>query len=68
MAEKTNAMDISKVAYPKFKEKLQVCKDLIYGFDYSGFLNGSSLIMAKLITGGVNFILDTKVPNRKNYF
>ena len=28
-------MDIARVAYPKFQEKLQVCKDLLYGFDFS---------------------------------
>ncbi len=39
-------MDISKVAYPKFKEKLQVCKDLMHGFDFSGFMDGSPLEMA----------------------
>ena len=61
-------MNISKVAYPKFKEKLQVCKDLMHGFDYSDFVNGSPLVMAKLVTGGANFILDAKVPNRKDLF
>ena len=61
-------MNISKVAYPKFKEKLQVCKDLMHGFDYSGFANGSPLIMAKLISGGGNFILDAKAPDRKDLF
>ena len=61
-------MNIAKVAYPKFKEKLQVCKDLLHGFDYSDFANGSSLVMAKLISGGANFILDAKAPNRKDLF
>jgi type I restriction enzyme R subunit len=61
-------MNISKVAYPKFKEKLQVCKDLMHGFDYSGFASGSPLVMAKLVTGGANFILDAKVPDRKDLF
>lgn len=61
-------MNISKVAYPKFKEKLQVCKDLMHGFDYSDFVNGSPLVMAKLVTGGANFILDAKVPDRKDLF
>ena len=43
-------MNIAKVAYPKFQEKLQVCKDLLHGFDFSGFIDGSPLVMAKLIT------------------
>ena len=61
-------MDIAKVAYPKFQEKLQVCKDLLHGFDFSGFIGGSSLMMAKLVTGGVNFVLDAKAPKRKDLF
>lgn len=61
-------MDISKVAYPKFQEKLQVCKDLLHGFDFSGFVGGSPLVMAKLVTGGVNFVLDAKAPKRKDLF
>lgn len=61
-------MNIAKVAYPKFQEKLQVCKDLLYGFDFSEFVGGSPLTMAKLITGGVNFVLDAKKPERKDLF
>lgn len=61
-------MDIAKIAYPKFQEKLQVCRDLLHGFDFSRFMGGSPLAMAKLITGGVNFVLDTKAPNRKDLF
>lgn len=61
-------MNIAKVAYPKFQEKLQVCKDLLHGYDFSGFIGGSPLVMAKLITGGVNFILDARKPDRKDLF
>lgn len=61
-------MNIAKVAYPKFQEKLQVCKDLLHGFDFSDFFGGSPLTMAKLISGGVNFILDARVSDRKDLF
>ena len=61
-------MNIAKVAYPKFQEKLQVCKDLLHGFDFSGFFGGSPLTMAKLITGGANYVLDAKAPDRKDLF
>ena len=61
-------MNIAKVAYPKFQEKLQVCKDLLHGFDFSSFIDGSPLTMAKIITGGVNFVLDAKTPDRKDLF
>ena len=61
-------MDIAKTAYPKFQEKLQVCRDLFHGFDYSGFIGGSPLTMAKLIADGSNFVLDPKAQNRKELF
>ena len=49
--------DISKAAYPKFQEKLEVCRDLFYGYDYSVFTSGSDLERARMITGAVNFII-----------
>lgn len=61
-------MNIAKVAYPKFQEKLQVCKDLLHGFDFSGFAGGSPLEMARLVTGGANFIMDPKQEKRKELF
>lgn len=61
-------MNIAKTAYPKFQEKLQVCKDLLHGFDFSGFFGGSPLTMARRITGGVNFVLDAKAPDKKDLF
>ena len=48
--------DVAKVAYPKFQEKLEVCRDLLYGYDYDSFMRGSDLDRAKAITGAVNFI------------
>ncbi len=53
--------DISKAAYPKFLEKLSVCRDLFHGYDYGKFLSGSNLEKAQAITGGVNFILGKSV-------
>ena len=49
--------DVSKAAYPKFQEKLEICRDLFYGYDYSIFATGSDLERAKAITGAVNFII-----------
>lgn len=56
--------DIAKAAYPKFLEKLAVCRDLFHGFDYSAFAAGDDLAKAKTITGGVNFILGKNVAER----
>ncbi|SEF86608.1 type I restriction enzyme, R subunit [Eubacterium ruminantium] len=49
--------DVAKVAYPKFLEKLSVCKDLFHGYDYSMFMNGTDLERSKAISGAVNFIV-----------
>lgn len=61
-------MDIAKVAYPKFKEKLQVCKDLFHGFDFSGFFEDGPLKKAKVISSGANFVLDARCPDRKDLY
>lgn len=60
--------DVAKVAYPKFLEKLSVCKDLFYGYDYSKFMTGTDLERAKTISGAVNFIIDIKKTDEKDTF
>ena len=49
--------DISKKALPVFMEKLSICRDFMYGFDYSKFIKGSNLDRANLIVGGINHIV-----------
>lgn len=53
--------DVSKAAYPKFLEKLSICRDLFHGFDYSKFMTGSDLDKARTISGGTNFLLGKSV-------
>ena len=53
--------DVSKAAYPKFLEKLEVCRDLFHGFNYTTFLTGDDLEKARMISGGVNFLLGKSV-------
>lgn len=60
--------DVAKVAYPKFLEKLSVCRDLFYGFDYTLFTTGSDLERAKTISGAVNFIVDRDREEDKTTF
>ena len=60
--------DVSTAAYPKFLEKLEVCRDLFHGFDYSRFFANSDLERAKTISGGVNFILDREKEKEKEDF
>lgn len=33
--------NIAKVAYPKFLEKLSICKDFFHGYDYNKFTTGT---------------------------
>ena len=56
--------DVSKAAYPKFLEKLSVCRDLFYGYNYDKFMTGTDLDKAKAITGGVNYILGKSVAEQ----
>lgn len=49
--------DIAKVAYPKFLEKLSICRDIFHGYDYSKFTLGTDLERSKAISGAVNFIV-----------
>ncbi|MBQ6264011.1 MAG: type I restriction endonuclease subunit R [Clostridia bacterium] len=49
--------DVAKIAYPKFIEKLEVCRDLMHGYDYTKFTTGTDLERAKAISGAVNFLV-----------
>lgn len=58
--------DVAKVAYPKFLEKLEVCRDIMHGYDYSIFMSGSDLERSKTISGGVNFIVTPGMEEKRD--
>ena len=60
--------DVAKVAYPKFMEKLAVCRDKFHWYDYSKFKNGTDLERAKAISGAVNFIIGREKVDDKDSF
>ncbi len=60
--------DVAKVAYPKFLEKLSVCRDMFHGYDYSKFLTGTDLERAKTISGAVNFMFAPEKSSDKDIF
>ena len=60
--------DVSMVAYPKFLEKLSICRDIFHGYDYSKFKYGTDLERAKTISGAVNFIMDKERAEDKEVF
>lgn len=62
---------MSRAAYPKFQEKLSICRDLFHGFDYSAFISGTDLERAKVISSGANFllgkrVLENELPDNEN--
>jgi len=60
--------DVAKVAYPKFLEKLSICKDLFHGYDYDKFKTGTDLERAKTISGAVNFIIAREKEKEREDF
>lgn len=62
--------DIAKTALPKFIEKLEVCRDMMHGFDHSVFLDvdTTDLQRAKTISGGVNFLASPEKDMDKETF
>ncbi len=60
--------DVAKVAYPKFLEKLSICRDKFHGFDYTKFMNGTDLERARTISGAVNFMIAREKVDDKDSF
>lgn len=54
-------MDIAATAYPKFLEKLEVCRDLLFGFDYENLIfTGSKQDLAHAVAQGTDWLLNPK--------
>lgn len=60
--------DVARVAYPKFLEKLSICRDIFHGFDYSKFRTGTNLERSKAISGAVNFIVAVNKEREREDF
>lgn len=60
-------MDIQKTAYPNFQEKLQVCKELLYGFDLTAFTKTGATAKerADAIRDGANFVFGFSEEEQK---
>lgn len=60
--------DIAKTARLKWEEELEICCNLMHGFDYSGFLDSDNAKKAEAITMGANFLVHpTKEQERKDF-
>lgn len=52
-------MNVAATAYPRFLEKLDVCRDLLYGFDYEQTIfTDSKTQLARAISEGTDWLLD----------
>ena len=60
--------DIAKTAKVKFQEKLEICRGLLYGFDYSNFYLGTDSSRSMLIRGGLNFMLAPEREEKRKDF
>lgn len=60
--------DIREAALNKFKEKLEICQDLMHGYDYQRFINGTDAERGSIITGGVNFMLSPNMEQKRKDF
>ena len=60
--------DVTKAAYPKFLEKLSICRDIFHGYDYAKFMTGTDLERAKTISGAVNFIVAVTMERKREDF
>lgn len=60
--------DVAKVAFPKFQEKLSICRDLFHGYDYTAFFGNSDLNRSRAISGAVNFIVAVDKERERNDF
>lgn len=62
--------DIAKTALPKFIEKLEICRDIFHGFDYSAFMaeDATDLVRAKTISAGVNFLSGVDKEKQKEEY
>ncbi|MCR5129887.1 MAG: type I restriction endonuclease subunit R [Prevotella sp.] len=60
--------DIKKTALKKFQEELEICRDMMHGYDYSLFKTASDLKRAEIIKGGTNFLLAVDKQQQKADF
>ena len=60
--------DIAKTAYVKFREHLEICADLMHGFDYSGFATATDNERGMLIKQGANFMMAVGREKKRNEF
>ena len=60
--------DIAKTALQKWKEEMEICRDMLHGFSYTAFFEPDNTKRALAITGGVNFLSSPAKDQAKKNF
>lgn len=60
--------NIAKTAWVKWKEELEICRDLLHGYDYSSFDEDDNTTRAHCIQGALNYLLSLECENKKKPF
>lgn len=60
--------DIKEIALPAFLEKLEICRDLLHGYEYLSFEHASAGDKAALIMGAADFLSDVSHGEKKEIF
>ncbi len=64
--DKDKIPDITK-AYEVLMEKLEIMRDMFYGFDYSYFINGTNQERLKCLADGINYVLGFEEEEKKDF-
>ena len=60
--------DIAKTALQKWKEEMEICRDMLHGFSYTAFFEPDNTKRALAITGGANFLSSPAKDQAKKNF
>lgn len=60
--------DIAKTALLKWREEMEVCRDQLHGFDYTGFFAQDNTQRAAAITAGANYLSAPAQQQKKKDF
>lgn len=60
--------DIAKTALLKWREEMEVCRDQLHGFDYTGFFAQDNTQRAAVITAGANYLSAPALLQKKKDF
>ncbi|MGN1211716.1 MAG: DUF3387 domain-containing protein, partial [Candidatus Cryptobacteroides sp.] len=56
--------NIKDTALVEFQKHLEICRDFMYGYDYSSFRSATEALRASIIKGTVNFMLEPSKEER----